>query len=129
MKNKKTNSFSFLDFIVKIANECFFANGSTGSPYDVNFTNHYNALYDVEKTIDEKGKVIPNKVVMNKKTKSIEAAYDEVELSSNQLNDLKKYCYENNIEYKTNGNKLTSININKNTTGVIDDRNWKKEIK
>ena len=129
MSNKKSNPFSFLDFLIKIANGCFFANGSTGSPYDVNFTNHYGALYDVEKTIDEKGKIIPNKVVMNKKTKSIEATYDEVELSSNQLDNLKKYCCENNIEYKTEGNKLKSIDINKNTIGVTDDRNWNKELK
>lgn len=129
MKEKlKQHSFSFIDFVIGIANECFFANGSNASPYDVNFNNHYNALYDFDQVVDPDGSNIPEKVIVDKKTKSIKAEYNNIDLSDVQVQNVKEYCNNNNIDCDIKSNKLQSIVINKTSVGVTDDRKWKKEL-
>lgn len=127
-KNKTESSFSFLDFIVKLASECFSAGGSATTPYDVKFTNHYNSLYDFENRFD-RGAENLQKVYVDNKTKSIKACYDGMALSKEELNNVQEYCDSNNITVELKKNKLQSVTINKTSKGVIDDRNWKKELK
>lgn len=129
MKSKNESSFGFLDFITELANECFFANGSSTSPFDINFNNHYNKLYEVETYIDPTGSDIPEKIIVDKKSKSITADYNGISLPKDKLNDVQEFCSNNNIQCDVKRGKLQTITINKNSTGVMDDRHWKKELK
>jgi hypothetical protein len=128
MKAKQQTSFSLIDFLIDIANECFFANGSSASPYDVNFTNHYNALYDFEKTITPTKSAPISKVVMDKKNKSVRADYNGIALSQKQKNAVIEYCSNNSIKCEIKNDKLMAVVIDKDSAGVVDTRNWKKEL-
>ena len=133
MKSKQENSckqqsFGLIDFLIGIAQECFFANGDTASPYDVNFTNHCNALYEFDKSAIADGKTIPNKVTMDKKSKSVTAEFD-MRLNKSKENAVKEYCPNNDIDYDIQEGRLKSVTIKKTTTNVTDDRCWDKEIK
>ena len=44
MANK--SNLTFIDFITEIAKECLSNTGTEASPYDVEFANHYQSLYD-----------------------------------------------------------------------------------
>lgn len=133
MKCKTENSsnkpsFSLIDFLINIAQECFFANGDTASPYDVNFTNHCNALYEFDKSAIADGKTIPSKVTMDKKSKSITAEFD-MKLNKSKETAVKEYCANNDIDYNIKEGRLKSVTIKKTTTNVTDDRCWCKEMK
>ena len=124
------NSISLIDFIVDIASNIFSPNGKPESPYDVNFTNHYNSLYDFEENYRNTTNDTLNidKVVQDKKTKTINIKINN-NVGKEQAEQIKMYCDEHNIEYDISKGKLRDITITKNTKGVLEERKWKKEIK
>jgi hypothetical protein len=125
MANK--NNFTFFDFITEIAKECISSNGTEASPYDVEFANHYQSLYDFENDNKVKNKVPEiTKVIQNTKKKSVTAEFGE--LSHIDTDKVIRYCDDKNLEYDIDENGcLVSVTINKNSKGVMEERKWEKK--
>lgn len=118
-----TSKFTFFDFITEIAKECLLPNGTEASPYDVDFANHYQSLYEFENENKTKNKVPEiTKVIQNSKKKSITAEFKE---SANIDTDkIKTYCDDHNLECSIQDGCLKSVTINKNSKGVMEERKW-----
>lgn len=121
------SNFSLIDFIVGIAEEVISPNGTQEDPYDVNFTNHYIKLHEFEEGCKStiKRKVPINGIIQDKKNKSLTINTD-VQMDKQKSEKFKEYCDENKIDYTISRGKLKSIEINKHTKGVADNREWKK---
>ncbi len=125
-KYKMANSnFTFLDFITEIANACISNTGAETSPYDVEFANHYQSLYNFENENKAKNKVPEiTKVIQNNKKKTIIAEFKET--SNLDVNKIKNYCDDHKLECDIQDGHLRSITINKNSKGVMEERKWEK---
>lgn len=123
MANK--SNYTFFDFITEIAKECISHTGAEASPYDVEFANHYQSLYNFENDNKAKNKVPEiTKVIQNNKKKSVIAEFKE---SSNfDVDKIKSYCDDHNLECDIQDGQLRSVTINKNSKGVVEERKWGK---
>lgn len=121
---------TLIDFMVDIATDVFSTNGKPDDPYDVNYTNHYVELHHFEENCGNTMKrYLPiNKIIQDRKNKSITAKID-TDVDDKSMERVKSYCSENNIELSTSKNKINSITISKNTKGVLEEREWKKQIR
>jgi hypothetical protein len=117
---------SLFDFIVSLAESVFSPNGKQESPYDVNFTNHYTRLYDLEETCrnDFDQELNITQIEQDKKTKSINVRLNS-SLNKKTEDRFKEYCNTHNVEYNISKGKLKDITITKNTKGVMEERKWK----
>ena len=123
MTNK--SNLTFIDFITEIAKECLSNTGTEASPYDVEFANHYQSLYDFETNNKARNKVPEiTKVIQNNKKKSVIAEFKES--STLDVDKIKSYCDDHNLECDIRDGQLKSVTINKNSKGVMEERKWEK---
>lgn len=120
------SNLTFIDFITEIAKECLSNTGTEASPYDVEFANHYQSLYDFETNNKARNKVPEiTKVIQNNKKKSVIAEFKESS-SSFDIGKIKSYCDDHNLECDIRDGQLKSVTINKNSKGVMEERKWEK---
>lgn len=123
----KKKEYSFIDFLISIVDDVINPKQESVSPYDINFTNHYKALYNVEETLekDYKTKVEIKNIVQDKKSKTI-TANSNITIDKFKKDEIKSFLDENNIDYKLTNGKIKNITIGKQSKGVIDERKWKE---
>lgn len=123
----KKKEYSFIDFLISIVDDVINPKQESVSPYDINFTNHYKALYNVEETLekDYKTKVEIKNIVQDKKSKTI-TANSNITIDKSKKDEIKSFLDENNIDYKLTNGKIKNITIGKQSKGVIDERKWKE---
>lgn len=123
---KKT--YSFFDFLGDIIDSIFTDTGKRDNPYNINFTNHYKTLYnidnDLKKSCGEDLKIA--EIVQNKKNKSLTVKMENAKFDKTKKNELEERFSEENIECNFNGCSLSSIVINKKSKGVLEEREWQK---
>jgi len=121
----KSSNFTFIDFITEVAKECILPNGTEASPYDVDFANHYQSLYNFENDNKTKNKVPEiTKVIQNTKKKSVTAEFKESSVVD--VDKVKTYCNDHNLECEIQDGCLKTVTINKNSKGVVEERKWTK---
>ena len=92
MANK--SNLTFIDFITEIAKECLSNTGTEASPYDVEFANHYQSLYNFETNNKARNKVPEiTKVIQNNKKKSVIAEFKESSSLDAGLAQVTIICY------------------------------------
>lgn len=125
----KSKSFSIIDFLVTIADMVTNSNGKEASPYDVNFTNHYNSLYNLEENCSGNGIKMDNitKITQDKRSKSVSVDFKNCSVNKDNAEKIKEYCDENNINCDIQRGQVKNITINKNTKGVLEERPWNKK--
>lgn len=123
-------SKTLIDFMVDIATEVFSPNGKPDDPYDVNYTNHYVKLHNFEENCGSTmKKYLPiNKITQDRKNKSITVDFN-TDVDDKSMEKVREYCSSNNIELSTSKNTINNITISKNTKGVLEEREWKKQTK
>ena len=71
-------SISLFDFIVSLADSVISSTGKQETPYDINFTNHYTSLYNLEEVcrneFDQELKI--KEIEQDKKAKTINVRLD-----------------------------------------------------
>lgn len=117
---------SLFDFIVSLAESVISPTGKQETPYDINFTNHYTSLYNLEETCrNEFGQELKIKEIeQDKKAKTINVRLDST-INKKTEEKFKEYCTNNNIDCNISKGKIKDITITKNTKGVMEERKWK----
>lgn len=123
----KKRSYSIIDFLIDISNMVTNPNGKEASPYDVNFTNHYNSLYNLEENYRDTGINVEtiDKIVQDNRKKTITIDFKNNSITSNTTKEIQDYCNENNIDCDVKRGQVKAITINKKTKGVFEERSWK----
>lgn len=125
----KKYNYSFFDFLGDIVDIVINNNGKHDDPYNVNFTNHYKTLYDVEQKLKETcdNKDIKfNEIVQNKRDKSLTVSVSDVKVGKDIKDSLTNMFEDKNIEFNIQNGKLNSFTISKNSKGVLEEREWQK---
>lgn len=125
MPNKQ--SHSIIDFIIAITDLILAPNGNEASPYDVNFANHYDALYNLEENSENIDIDNIQKITQDKKTKTLTVDLKNCTISKAQAENFKNYCDTNNIDCDIQRGQVKHITINKNTKGVLEERSWNNQ--
>lgn len=121
-----SGSMSLFDFIVSLAESVISPTGKQETPYDINFTNHYTSLYNLEEVCRNEfcQELKIKEIEQDKKTRSINVRVDSTINKKNE-EKLKEYCTNNNIACNISKGKIKDITITKNTKGVMEERKWK----
>lgn len=124
----KKNCYSFFNFLGDILDIIINDTGKHADPYNINFTNHYKTLYNIESKLKQEcgDDVKISEIVQNKKNKSLTVKMENVSIDKTKLGDVEKSFTEQNIECNFNGCKLDSFVINKKSKGVLEEREWQK---
>lgn len=121
-------SYSFFDFLADIVNSVFTDTGKSSDPYNINFTNHYKTLYDMD--VELKKDINPdlkiNEIIQNKKNKSLTIKVDNAKIEKTKKDEIISIFDTRNIQYDITKDKLNSFTITKNTKGVLEEREWQK---
>ncbi len=124
---KKNEKPSFIDFILGITENNLLKNQQGKTVYkdgvfDVNYTNHFKALYGIQQQTTCEVK----EIVQNNRNKTITAEFDIRKTPAEEVNNIKKYCDERGIEFDNNKQTCT-VGINRKSKGVLEERDWKKQ--
>ena len=98
-------------------------------PYNINFTNHYKTLYDVEQKLKEANndnEVKFNEIVQNKRDKSLTVSVSGMKIGKEVKDSLTNMFEDKNISFDLQNGKLNSFTISKNSKGVLEEREWQK---
>ena len=125
---KKCN-YTFFDFLGDIVDVVINNNGKHDDPYNINFTNHYKTLYDVEQKLKEANndkEVKFNEIVQNKRDKSLTVSVSGMKIGKEVKESLTNMFEDKNISFDLQNGKLNSFTISKNSKGVLEEREWQK---
>lgn len=121
-------SYSFFDFLGDIINSVFTDSGKQSDPYNINFTNHYKTLYNVDEEL--KKEISPDikisEIVQNKRNKSLTVKFDNAKIEKTKKDEIVSMFDSRNIQCNITKDKLNDIIITKNTKGVLEEREWQK---
>lgn len=121
-------SYSFFDFLGDIIDSIITDTGKPSDPYNINFTNHYKTLYNVDEEL--KKEINPNikisEIIQNKRNKSLTVKIDNAKIEKNKKEEVISMFNSKNIECNIEKDKLNSFTITKNTKGVLEEREWQK---
>ncbi len=124
----KKSSYSFFDFLGDIVDSIIGNTGRHEDPYNINFTNHYKTLYNIEENLKDttKNEVKISEIIQNKREKSLTVKLDNMKIGKDLANNLKNSFDEQKIEYNISNGKLDSFKISKTSKGVLEEREWEK---
>ena len=125
---KKCN-YTFFDFLGDIVDVVINNNGKHDDPYNINFTNHYKTLYDVEQKLKEANndkEVKFDEIVQNKRDKSLTVSVSGMKIGKEAKDSLTNMFEDKNISFDLQNGKLNSFTISKNSKGVLEEREWQK---
>ena len=119
-------SMSLFDFIVSLAESVISPTGKQETPYDINFTNHYTSLYNLEEVCRNEfcQELKIKEIEQDKKARTINVRLDSI-INKKTEEKFKEYCTNNNIDCNISKGKIKDITITKNTKGVMEERKWK----
>lgn len=122
----KKQSYSFFDFLGDIINSVISDTGKPTDPYNINFTNHYKTLYNVDEELKKEisSDIKISEIVQNKRQKSLTIKVDGAKIEKNKKDEIVSMFNSKNIECDINNNKLNSFTITKNSKGVLEEREW-----
>lgn len=125
----KKSSYSFFDFLGDIVDSIIGNTGKPEDPYNINFTNHYKTLYNIEENLKDttKNEVKISEIIQNKRDKSLTIKLDNMKIGKELANNLKNSFDEQKIEYNISNGKLDSFKISKTSKGVLEEREWEKK--
>ena len=121
-------SYSFFDFLTDIIDVVVNDNGKHSDPYNINFTNHYKTLYNIDEDLKKElnSDVKISEIVQNKKNKSLTIKVDNIKIDKTKKEEIRNMFNNKNIKCNLDKGKLNSFTITKNTKGVLEEREWQK---
>lgn len=121
-------SYTFFDFLGDILDNIISDTGKHSDPYNINFTNHYKTLYNIDNELKSEceNDIKISEIIQNKKNKSITVKMENSNFDKDKIEDIKKSFTDKNIECNFNGCNLDSFVITKKSKGVLEEREWQK---
>ena len=111
---KKCN-YTFFDFLGDIVDVVINNNGKHDDPYNINFTNHYKTLYDVEQKLKEANddkEVKFDEIVQNKRDKSLTVSVSGMKIGKEDKESFIDFINEELNRAKNKTGKKTTVTIN-----------------